>query len=115
MIRKSELEAIIKKDLSELWKVLTPEDKRVVVENFSVRSFKKNQIIYAENDEPMNLWILLDGKVKMYKNGVGDRTQILRLFRPVQYFGYRAYFAREAYVSSVAAFEASTIASSILY
>ncbi|MBO5747810.1 MAG: Crp/Fnr family transcriptional regulator [Muribaculaceae bacterium] len=109
MIRKSELEAIIKKDLSELWKVLTPEDKRVVVENFSVRSFKKNQIIYAENDEPMNLWILLDGKVKMYKNGVGDRTQILRLFRPVQYFGYRAYFAREAYVSSVAAFEASTL------
>ena len=45
----------------------------------------------------------------MYKNGVGERTQILRLFRPVQYFGYRAYFAREPYVSSVAAFEQSTL------
>ena len=35
--------------------------------------------------------------------------QILRLHRPVQFFGYRAYFAREAYVSSAAAIEKSVI------
>ncbi len=35
--------------------------------------------------------------------------QILRLYRPVQYFGYRAYFAREPYVSTAAAFEPSVI------
>jgi len=38
-------------------------------------------------------------------------VQILRLIRPVQYFGYRAYFAKEKYNSSAAAFEASTVGS----
>ncbi|MDE6795065.1 MAG: Crp/Fnr family transcriptional regulator, partial [Muribaculaceae bacterium] len=65
--------------------------------------------IYAEHEEPENLWVLLKGKVKMYKSGVGDRVQILRLYRPVQYFGYRAYFAKENYVSSCAAFETSIL------
>ena len=35
--------------------------------------------------------------------------QILRLIRPVQYFGYRALFAGEKYVSSSTAIEPSTI------
>lgn len=60
---------------------------------------------------PENLWCLLSGKVKMYKLGIGDRVQILRLYRPVQYFGYRAYFANETYVSSASAFEQSVIGS----
>ena len=109
MLKKSTLENIISQDLSELWRVLTPEEKRVVTDNFSIHTFKKNQIIYAEKDEPENLWVLLKGKVKMYKSGIGERVQILRLYRPVQYFGYRAYFAEEPYVSSCSAFEPSTI------
>ena len=45
----------------------------------------------------------------MYKDGIGGRSQILRLIRPVQYFGYRAYFADETYVSSAAAIEPSSL------
>lgn len=45
----------------------------------------------------------------MYKDGIGGRQQILRLYRPIQYFGYRAFFAGEPYVSSVAAVEAAVI------
>ncbi|MDE6263240.1 MAG: Crp/Fnr family transcriptional regulator, partial [Muribaculaceae bacterium] len=37
------------------------------------------------------------------------RSQIIRLIRPVQYFGYRAFFAGETYVSSASAFEQCTI------
>lgn len=109
MIKKSDLEVIIKEDLSDLWSVLTTEEKRIITNNFSIHNYKKNQIIYAEGDEPEFLWCLLKGKVKKYKNGICDRMQILRLHRPVQYFGYRAYFAKEHYVSSAAAFEASVL------
>ena len=42
---------------------------------------------------------------------MGGRSQIIRLIRPVQYFGYRAYFSREAYVTAAAAIESSTIGS----
>jgi len=109
MIRKSTLERIISEDLSDLWNALKPEEKRIITDNFKYEHYKKNQIIYAENDTPENLFCLLEGKVKMYKSGIGDRVQILRLYRPVQYFGYRAYFANEPYVSSVAAFEPSVV------
>ena len=111
MLKKSTLEHIVSEDLSDIWSVLTQEEKRTVTDNFVISQYKKGQIIYAEHEEPENLWCLLKGKVKMYKNGVGDREQILRLYRPVQYFGYRAYFAGENYVSSCAALEASTIGS----
>lgn len=109
MLRKSTLEHIISHDLSDLWDALLPDQKRIVVDKFRIQHYKRGQIIYAEGDEPDNLWVLLKGKVKMYKSGVGDRIQILRLFRPVQYFGYRAYFAREPYVSTAAAFEPTTL------
>lgn len=109
MIKKSTLEHIISHDLSDLWNVLSPDEKRIVTDNFRIEHYKKNQIIYAEHENPEYLWCLLKGKVKMYKSGIGDRIQILRLYRPVQYFGYRAYFANEAYVSSAAAFEPSTL------
>ena len=66
-------------------------------------------MIYAEGEQPEHLWCLFKGKVKKTKKGVGDRVQILRLIRPVQYFGYRAYFAGEPYVSSACAFEPSVL------
>ncbi|MBD5236680.1 MAG: Crp/Fnr family transcriptional regulator [Bacteroidales bacterium] len=109
MLRKSNLEQVISEDLAELWNALRPDEKRLITDNFKYEKYKKNQIIYAENDQPEYLFCLIEGKVKMYKSGIGDRVQILRLYRPVQYFGYRAYFAGEPYVSSVAAFEPSVL------
>lgn len=106
---KAALEKVINEDMAEIWTRLNNEERRLVVENMEVHTFKKNQLIYAEGDEPEFLWVLLKGKVKKTKEGVGGRVQILRLIRPVQYFGYRAYFAQESYVSSASAFEPSML------
>lgn len=106
---KSVLEKVISEDLAAIWSILDTDEKRRIVDAFVIHNFKKNQIIYAEQEEPEYLWCLLKGKVKLYKDGVGGRQQILRLIRPVQYFGYRAYFAKEHYVSSAGAFEASVL------
>lgn len=108
---KAALEKVINKDMAEIWARLKSEERRLVVENMEVHTFKKNQLIYAEGDEPEFLWVLLKGKVKKTKEGVGGRVQILRLIRPVQYFGYRAFFAQESYVSSASAFEPSMLGS----
>ena len=96
--------------LSELAVTLTVEEKRQVAMNMVVRTFEKNETIYSEGDEPKNLLCLIEGKVKIYKEGVGGRNQIVRVVRPVEYFGYRAAFSEENYVTGAAAFEASTIA-----
>ena len=111
MIKKSTLENIIRGDLAAIWTILTPDERRRVAEAFVIKEFKKNQLIYAEKDEPRFLWCLLRGKVKLFKEGMGGRHQILRLYRPIQYFGYRAAFAGEPYVSSATAFEPSTLGS----
>ena len=108
---KRSIEKVLAEDINGVWPILSNEEKRLIVENFEIHHFKKNQIIYAENEEPEYLWCLLKGKVKKNKDGVGGRQQILRLIRPVQYFGYRAYFANEPYVSTSAAFEPSVLGS----
>jgi len=106
---KEVLEHVISEDLADIWSVLSPDEKRLVMENFELHHYKKNEVIYAEGEMPKNLWCLLKGKVKKWKEGIGGRSQIIRLIRPVQYFGYRAYFAEEPYVSSASAFEQSTV------
>lgn len=106
---KSALEKVINEDMAEIWSLLSQEEKRAVAENLVIHTFKKNQLIYAEGDDPEYLWVLFKGKVKKTKEGVGGRVQILRLIRPVQYFGYRAYFAEQPYISSATAIEPSMI------
>lgn len=106
---RAALEQVISEDMSEIWSVLTPEEKRLVTDAITIHRFKKNQIIYAERDEPETLWCLFEGKAKMYKDGIGGRQQTLRLLRPVQYFGYRAYFAGEPYVHTAATMEPSLL------
>lgn len=108
---KEALEKVINEDMSAIWSVLDSDEKRLVVDNLTINNFKKNQLIYVEGEEPEYLWCLFKGKVKKIKEGVGGRVQILRLVRPVQYFGYRAHFAGEHYVSSAMAIEPSTTGS----
>ena len=111
MLKKSTIEKVVSEDMAAIWSILTMDEKHQITDNFVMHDFKKNQVIYAEKDEPQYLWTLIKGKVKLYKDGIGGRQQILRLYRPIQYFGYRAYFANEPYVSTAAAFEPSTLGS----
>lgn len=53
--------------------------------------------------------ILAEGKVKVYKNGFGNRAQIVRMLKPGEHFGYRAIIANEVNSTTVTAFEDSTI------
>ena len=97
--------------LPEMSRVLTIEEREQVLDEMEVRAYRKNEPIYSEGDVPSHLLCLLSGKVKIYKDGVGGRAQIVRVINAVEYFGYRAAFAEENYVTAAAAFESSVIAS----
>jgi len=47
--------------------------------------------------------------VRIYKEGIGQRQQIIRLLKPFDIFGYRAVIANEPYNSSASALEASMV------
>jgi len=95
--------------LSDVWRVLKEEDRDLLRKNAKILNFKKNEMIYCEGQFPHFMMCLLKGKVKIYKEGVGGRCQIIRMIKPIQYFAYRAAFAQEAYLTSASAFEASTV------
>jgi CRP-like cAMP-binding protein len=95
--------------MTEIWQVLTPEEKDYLRDNFQVQNFKKNEIMHYEGDKPTHMMSLIRGKVKIYKEGVGGRNQIVRILQPTSYFAYRAIFAEGNYNTSACAFEASSI------
>lgn len=99
----------ITESIAELWQPLNEEQRTLLSKEFIIQRFKKNEIIYCEGEKPKYIMCLLSGKVKIYKDGVGGRTQIIRMIKPVEYFAYRAYFANEEYVTAAAAFEPSVI------
>ena len=99
----------ISESLPDIWRILNEDEHKLIRENARFINLKKNEIVYYENDMPLYFMCLLKGKIKIYKDGVGGRSQIVRVVRPVQYFGYRAYFAEEPYVTTAAAFESSVV------
>ena len=95
--------------LSDVWRLLSEQERALLRQNAYIRHFKKNQKIYSEGDVPEDLMCLLKGQVKIYKEGFGGRNQIIRIIKPIQYFAYRAHFAKENYLTDAAAFEPSIV------
>ncbi|MDR1102972.1 MAG: Crp/Fnr family transcriptional regulator [Tannerella sp.] len=109
MIAEKKKEVDLSASLWEVWRVLTDQERVTLRYNSVIQQFKRNEMIYCEGDDPKDMMCLLKGKVRIFKKGVGGRSQIIRMIKPIQYFAYRAYFAREKYLTAASAFETSTV------
>ena len=109
MVKKELSETEIAESIPDLWQPLTQEQREFLAQNFTIQKYKKNETIYCEGETPMHLMCLLSGKVKIYKEGVGGRSQIIRVLKTKEYFAYRAYFAEGNFVTAASAFEPCTI------
>ena len=96
-------------ELNPLWDTLTETEKERLSEEVETVHYAKNEIIHNDGDESQYVWMLLRGKVRIYKAGIGQRPQIIRLLKPYDIFGYRACTVNEPYNSSASALEASTV------
>jgi len=92
-----------------VFSVLNKEEKEQLKKNSTCTCYKKGDIIYKEGDKPNGLICLSKGKVKIFKEGVGGREQIVRMAKPVGFIGYRALFAEQNYLASAEAIEDSVI------
>lgn len=95
--------------IPDIWSPLNEEQREFLANHFMLQNYKKNEIIHCEGETPTCLMCLLNGKVKIYKDGVGGRSQIIRMIKPTEYFGYRPYFAKADYVTAACAFEPSLV------
>lgn len=88
-----------------IFNLLTKEQQLIFEKHRQCTGYKKGEIIYKEGDMPSGLICLCSGKVKIFKEGVGGRDQIIRMERPVNFIGFRALFAEEHYIASAVAIE----------
>lgn len=91
------------------WDTLTPDERRFVKNNSTTHYYKKNEMIHCEGDTPTHMMVLASGKAKVFKEGVGSRTQIIRMLKVGEPFAYRGMIANETYNTNVAAFEPSAV------
>ncbi|HPG74134.1 MAG TPA: Crp/Fnr family transcriptional regulator [Bacteroidales bacterium] len=95
-------------DASSIFFGLNEDEKNLLIVNTQVKNYKKNEMVFAEGARPNGLICLSLGKVKIFKEGVGGREQIVRLAKPGGFIGYRALFAGQNYHASAVAIENST-------
>lgn len=94
-------------ELTKAWQPMSKEQIALLVDNITVHKFKKNEMVYKEQDNPTTIFYLAKGKLKIHKEGDTRRNQIIRIIKPGEFFGYRAYFAGEDYSTAAIALESS--------
>ena len=64
------------------------------------RNSTTNELLVFTNTEPK----------KIYKEGIGGKSQIIRVIKPIEFFGFRAYFADEIYKTAAMSLENCVVA-----
>lgn len=89
--------------------LLTQDEKEELQHHISLSHYKKNEFVFKEGDKPTGFMILVNGKVKIFKEGVGGREQIIRMTKPLGLIGYRALLGEETHNGSAVTLEESLI------
>jgi len=92
-----------------VFSVLLPEEKELIRKTHTCAFYRKGEIIFKEGDRPTGLISLSEGKVKVFKEGIGGREQIVRMAKPISFIGYRALFAEENHTAIAVAIEDSVV------
>lgn len=109
MAKKTEEEYLKLWDMNPVWEVLTPEEREFISLHIEICHYRKNEVIHEEGDHPTHMMMLAEGKLRVYKEGVGNKMQIIRMLKPYDIFAYRALIADECYNTAVSAFEPSVV------
>jgi CRP-like cAMP-binding protein len=92
-----------------LFPFFSPEEKAQILLKTSCRCYKKGASVFDEGQTPDGLMYLSTGKVKIFKKGILDKEQIVRLIQSCQLLGFRALCAGGCYMASAKAIEPSTV------
>lgn len=78
---------------------------------FLIRSYRKNQVIFLEEETGTYMYIVLAGKLKITKSTLGGKENILAIHRPGDFFGEMALLDGKTSPATVSAMEDCRIAS----
>lgn len=107
-------ETLLKKDIANsianIWHCNDAYSVNKIQQSLTVRSFKRNELIYQENETPTHILFLVNGMAKIIKECGMGRSQVVRIIKEQTFMGFRAFFAHECNTTSAIALEDSTVA-----
>jgi CRP/FNR family cyclic AMP-dependent transcriptional regulator len=93
-----------------LFATLTDAEFRNLERIFRIRSYRKNQVIFLEEEAGTYMYIVLAGKVKVTKSTQGGKESILAIHRQGDFFGEMSLLDGRTSPATVAAMEDCRIA-----
>jgi CRP/FNR family transcriptional regulator len=91
-----------------LFRRVSPEDRARIAAVAQVRAYDRGGDIFAEGDPSDFFYVVVTGRVKVYKHGPGGNDIILEMFGPGGPLGAVAAYEARPYPASATAIEAST-------
>ncbi len=87
-----------------------PEDQIVAIKKIAVeKKINRGETIFTEGDEGRGFYVILSGRVKVYKVSSEGKEQILHIFGPGQPFGEVSVFAGQRFPANAQALDHSRI------
>jgi CRP/FNR family transcriptional regulator, cyclic AMP receptor protein len=94
-----------------LFSTLTDEEFNKFAHIFVMRAYRKNQIIFLEEETGSYMYLVLSGKVKVTKAMAGGKETILAIHRTGDFFGEMSLLDGKTSPATVAAMEDAKIIS----
>lgn len=107
--KKDANKAKVAREISKIWGGLESDQIATLKEHVEITKYKKGEMIYQCDETPTDAMCLLTGKVKIFKDGINGKSQIIRVIKPNEFFGFRAYFANEIYKTAAQALDTCTV------
>jgi CRP/FNR family transcriptional regulator, cyclic AMP receptor protein len=94
-----------------LFSTLTDDEFNQLSHIFVARAYRKNQVIFLEEETGNYMYLVLSGKVKVAKAGAGGKETILAIHRTSDFFGEMSLLDGKTAPATVSAMEDSKIIS----
>lgn len=92
---------------SSIFRGLNQAEKEILDRHHMVSDFTKGETIINLGSKPKGLVCLAAGKAKIFRIGAGNREQIIKMMKPLNFIGYRSLFSDNPYPFSAVAIEES--------
>jgi len=92
-----------------LTKGLSEEQLDILAQSARKKMYRAGQMIISEKDKTQAFFVLVSGKVKMFKSSIEGKEQILCLLRKGEMFGMCAAFSDSIFPANAMALEDSTV------
>lgn len=109
-VKKNYNKLKVAQEIAQLWGGIEAEQLALLKEHLQITRYKKGEMIYQNEGTPTDAMCLISGKAKIYKEGINGKPQIIRVIKPHEFLGFRAYFADEIYKTAAMALENCVIA-----